>query len=408
MRETCGGCGGRQLDTFLDLGKTPLANTFPETATEAETFYPLSLGRCLNCGLVQQMWVVADAEIYGDRYGFYSGASAAQLAYHSRSAELLLARHNVQARRSVVEIACNDGSLLAHFAKAGCPVLGIDPSAPAQVAIDAGLAVFRRPFTAALAREIRDTQGPAGLVIAYNALAHVADLADILTGIWALLAPDGVAVIEVQYLPDLISGNMYDQIYHEHRYHYSLSSFRHAAELHGLFVVDAELIELQGGGLRVTLGVDAAQPVSRRAMRILDTERWIVDASAYAGMQGRIDRARDHLLDLIDLELEGGRQVIGYAAAAKATTILNYCGIDRTMIPFVVDSTAFKQGKFIPGVKVPIVAPDYAWASATTGVTPFTALLLAPNYLGHLLRVNQGFLDAGGRWLVPIPTPMVI
>lgn len=400
LRSACGACAGSQLDVFLDLGKTPLANTYPATADESETFYPLQLGRCGNCGLVQMMEVVPDDVIYGDDYGFYSGASQAQRDYHQRGADWLLRRYSAQAHRSTLEIACNDGALLKHFVAAGYPSLGVDPAAPAQGAIDAGLPVRREAFTAALARDLRDELGPQGLVIAYNSMAHISDLSDVLTGIWALMDKASVAVIEVQYLPDLIAGNMVGQIYHEHRYFHSLTSFKHAAELHQLFVADVQLIELQGGGIRIHLTADPALEPNPRVAQVLNAERWLHADATYLGMQGRVDRNRDHLLDLVAAEMDAGRQVAGYAAAAKATTILNYCGLTAGTIPYVADTTPYKWGRYVPGVKIPIVAPS--------DTDTDTRLLLTANYLPHLLRADRGFLDRGGRWLIAEPAPMLI
>jgi hypothetical protein len=403
MRGACGACGHDQVPMFLDLGKTPLANKLPATADEAEISYPLQLGRCQSCGLVQQLCVISDDLIYGEDYAFYSGASAAQRDYHSRGAEHLLRVFGAVAEKLTVEIACNDGTLLQHFATAGCEVIGVDPAGPAQVAIDAGLPVYRRPFTAKLGQEIRDDHGPAGLVIAYNSLAHVSDLADVLTGMWALLDEWGVAVVEVQYLPDLLVGNMYGQIYHEHRYHWSLTTFRRAAELHGLFLLDAELIELQGGGMRITLAKRPVPSPSARARRILDAERWLDEPGAFAGVQGRIDRARDHLLTLIGNEMAAGRMIAGYAASAKATTILNYCGLTVDQIPFVVDTTEYKRGRYVPGVKIPIVSEA---DPRTLDVETF--LLFAPNYLAHLIRAHHDWFTNGGRWLISEPSPALI
>lgn len=397
-RLTCGACAGSQLQVFLDLGKTPLANKFPATGDADETWYPLALGRCGNCGLVQNMEIIPDSEIYGDDYGFFSGGSQAQLDYHAHGAKLLLHRYREQAKRLTVEIACNDGSLLQHFANAQCPTIGIDPALPAKAAQAHGLPVIQAPFTAGLAREIRDDNGPAGLIIAYNSMAHVGDLSDVLTGIWALLAPEGIAMVEVQYLGDLVAGGLFDQVYHEHRYFYSLTSFKHAAELHGLYVIDAELIELQGGGIRFTLSIDPDIAQSKRMQQIQRREAWLNLDGTYEGIQGRIDRTRDHLLALLEAELDAHHTVAGYAAAAKATTILNFCGIGPDEIPFVIDTTPYKAGRFVPGVKIPIVAQGDS----------DVRLLLAGNYLGHVLRNDQAFLDRGGHWLVVVPMPVLI
>src|SRR5882757_2334292 len=400
LRTACGACAGSQLEVFLDLGKTPLANTYPASVDETETFYPLQLGRCGNCGLVQMMEVVPDEVIYGEDYGFYSGGSQAQRNYHLRGADWLLKRYTEPARRSMLEIACNDGALLKHFVDAGCPALGIDPAAPAQGAIDSGLPVRREAFTAALARDLRDDSGPRGLIIAYNSMAHISDLSDVLTGIWALMDKDSVAVIEVQYLPDIIAGNMIGQVYHEHRYFHSLTSFKHAAELHQLYVADVQLIELQGGGIRIHLTADPDMEPNPGVGRVLNSERWLTQEATYSGMQGRVDRNRDHLLDLVSAELDAGRQVAGYAAAAKATTILNYYGISSTTLPYVADTTSYKWGRYVPAVKIPIVPPS----EVDTG----TRLLLTANYLPHLLRADTGFLERGGHWLIAEPAPMLI
>lgn len=397
-RTHCGACAGTQLQDFLNLGKTPLANKFPATSDEDETWYPLGLTRCSNCGLVQGTEIIPDTEIYGDDYGFFSSGSQAQRNYHAEGARHLKHFHlSAGPGQFVVEIACNDGGLLKHFG--GYKTLGIDPALPAQQAIDAGLNVLREPFTADLGRQIRDEYGSADLVIAYNSMAHVGDLSDVLTGIWALLAPTGVAVVEVQYLPDLLVNNGIDQVYHEHRYFYSLSSFKHAAELHGLFVIDAELIELQGGGIRFTLSNNSEKAPTKRMQHTLQREDWMGLDGTYTGFQGRVDRMCEHLVQLVESFAFAGARVAGYAAAAKATTILNYCGLSVNDIPYVVDSTPYKQGRFIPGVKIPIVA-DIGDVDAL--------LLLAPNYLSHVLRNNQEFLDSGGKWILPLPAPQII
>lgn len=398
IRSDCGACGGNDLRVFLDLGKTPLANTFPASRDVTETFYPLQLARCGNCGLVQQTELVPDSLIYGDDYGFYSGGSLAQRQYHEAGAQALMHRFPHLCRTGVLEIACNDGSMLRHFTAAGYDALGVDPAAPAQDAIELGLPVRRAAFTADLGRQLRDEHGPYGLVIAYNSLAHVEDLSDVLTGIWAVMGPDSVAVVEVQYLPDLIAGNLIGQVYHEHRYFHSLSTFQRLARLHGMQVVAADLIELQGGGIRMYLSANPAMPVDRSVARIMNAERWLNRDAAYDGMQGRVDRNRDHLLDLVAAERHAGRTVAGYAAAAKATTILNYCGL--TDLPCVADTTSYKWGRYVPGVKIPIVPPGNADAP--------TRLLLTANYLPHLLRTDREFLDRSGRWLVAEPAPMVI
>lgn len=399
-RDACGACGGGDLRIFLDLGKTPLANKYPNEYNADETWYPLQLCRCSSCGLVQLMYVVPDVEIYNDDYGFYSGGSAAQREYHRRGAEILMNRYPEQAQRGVFEVACNDGSLLEHFQANGLPSYGIDPATgPIELARNKGLDVIHKALTTAVAQEIREQRGPQGLIIAYNSMAHVENLSDVLTAIRTLMDDDSLAVFEVQYLPDLIAGNMYDQVYHEHRFFYTLSALRHAATLHGLYVADAELIELQGGGLRVTFTPRADVPLSMKVSQILASERWLNAQCVYDGFQGQIERTRTHLQDIIATEVSLGRRIGGYAAAAKACTIMNYCGLRANTIAYVVDSTPYKAGRYVPGTNVSIISPD---ESMTDPVD--TTVILSANYLSAIMR-NNLHID---RWVVPLPLPAIL
>lgn len=400
-RTRCGACGEAELVKFLDLGHTPLANTYPDQLF-VETRYPLGLTRCAVCNTVQSTEVIPDHLIYGEDYGFYSGGSAPQRQYHERVFRELRQRYPKVKR--VVEIACNDGSLLQHFRDGGYDAIGVDPAAPARLAVERGLNVAIEPFTHEYAQRLVFASGHADLVIANNSMAHIEDLADVFAGIGELLVEDtGRAVIEVQYLPDLLAGNMFDQVYHEHRYFHSLRSFQLVAALHDLQVVDAELIELQNGGIRITLarGTRFLAPTSR-VHTILRAERWLVENSAaFDSFQGRVDRVRDHLLSILADFGDGGDVIGGYAAAAKATTILNYCGLGPEQIPFVVDATPQKQGKYVPGTGIPIVPPEKMRHADAM-------LLLSPNYLGVVLRAHSGWFADGGRWIVPLPVPVVI
>ncbi len=396
-RLACGACSNGNFDLILDLGETPIANCYPLTGDEQEIWYPLQLGRCLQCGLVQLMEIVPDTELYGKDYGFYSGGSAPQLEYHRQGAELLLKRYPEQAHRGVMEVACNDGSLLQHFRDAGCPSIGVDPAeGPTRVARERGIKVYQSILTTGLADDIRRRHGTPGLVIAYNSMAHVEDLSETLNAIRLLMDDESVAVFEVQYLPDMIAGNMYDQVYHEHRFFYSLTSLRQAAALHGLYVIEAELIELQNGGLRVTLSTDRDAYVSRTVQWIENEEMWLKKLNLDQ-FQGMVDRTVQHFRSIVDLEHAHDKKIGGYGAAAKATTILNYAQFGWETIDFIIDTTSHKQGKFLPGVGIPIIAPEDA-------PEVDTMILLASNYLSTVLRTNPH----KGSWIVPLPVPRMI
>lgn len=409
MRRTrCGGCGDPRLDVFLDLGDSPLADKFPRPDDFAnsdfvERRYPLQLAVCRVCWLVQLTEVVPGRELYADDYAFYSGASVPKVTYHQRQAATLLARHGELAQRLTVEVACNDGDLLQHFAVAGCKALGVDPAGgPVDVALGRGLHVLHAPFGYDTAWTIRADVGPAGLIIANHVAAHVEDLHDLFTGISYLLADDGVAVVESQYVGDLLTGNMFDHVYHEHRVFYSLTSMMLVAGQHDLVPVDVELVEPQGGSVQVTFARGrAGAKASPRVEALVDREKWLRRSETYAGFQGRVDRIRDRLLELLDAERSAGRRIAGYAAAAKSTTLLNYCGVGPAYLDYVVDTTPYKIGRLTPGTHVSVVAPG-------DEPEPDTYLLLAWNYLGPVLRREREFTASGGRWVVPIPAPVLL
>lgn len=387
-RDTCSACGAHDLEQFLDLGNSPIADAYTATADEVSEVYPLQVAVCPKCRLVQLLEVVDHETLFGTGYSFYSSASPPLSAYHTDYARDVLGRYGALAARGVVEVGCNDGDLLRHFA--GWQPLGVDPaSGPAAAAQERGLEVLVQPFGLAVAHEIRDRRGPQGLVFANHVLAHVADVADVLAGIKALLAPDGIAMVEVQYLPDLLVNNAFDLVYHEHRNFFSLSALEQASGRWGLHVVDAELTSRQGGSLRVALS--RSPSVSRRVDRIRASEGWLQGFGAYEGMQGRAERIRDRLLDLLD---DHGGTIAGYGAPAKATTLLNFCGITSADLEFVVDTTAAKQGRYIPGTGIPIVAPD-----AAPDADVFA--LLSWNYAQQIMRNNPG-----REWIVPFPAPV--
>jgi novobiocin biosynthesis protein NovU/D-mycarose 3-C-methyltransferase len=212
-----------------------------------------------------------------------------------------------------------------------------------------------------------------------------------------VLADDGVAYVEVQYAPDLLVNNAFDLVYHEHRNFFSLQALKVAATVQGLWLTDASLTDRQGGSLRVALRVRPNQTSEQydRVGAVLDSERWLNSDAAYEGMQGRAERIRARLLQMLDEEKAAGRSVAGYGAPAKATTLLNFCGIDSTMLSHVVDTTEAKQGRFIPGTGIPIVEPP--------GRRADTFLLLAWNYARTIMRANPG-----PRWILPIPAPVLL
>jgi SAM-dependent methyltransferase len=390
IRVRCAGCGSRDLDDVLDLGKTPLADVFPASPDDPEVYYPLVLLACQRCTLVQLRDVVPDALLYGADYAFHSSASPALVAYHEQYAQWLLTRYLDLARRLTVEIACNDGSLLSLLDAAHCPTVGIDPATAAvNVARGRGLTVEEGLFSSAAAYRLLDTYGPAGLIVANNVLAHVADIRDMLTGIAHLLADDGIAVVEFQYLPDLLAGNQFDHVYHEHRFYLSLTALLPLLRETGLHIAHAIHTPMQGGSLRLSL---ARQPgLLIRVPREADL------LNALRAFQPRVDYVASRIRAAVD-DVRG--TVAGYGATAKSATLLSYCQLGDAL-DYVVDTTPGKIGRYTPGTHIPVVAPGER-------PDPDVYLVTAWNYLGRILNSERAYRERGGRFLVPIPIPVLL
>lgn len=427
-RDTCGSCHSRDLQPILDLGTSPVANTFPTTPDPLPR-YPLGLVLCPACGLVQISELVDDEILWAGDYAFYSSTSPMLRTHHYDYAEWLWATYpDLMWAGPLVEIGCNDGSLLQHLAIDLRPTVGIDPATgPTAKARESEWAaryradIITQTFGTTTARELVDEYGLATVVIANNVVAHVADLDDFLGGITRLLRGDGVAIIEVQYLPDLLLGNDITMVYHEHRSFFSLTTLDRALRARGLKVVDAWHNDMQGGTLRVEVRhTDAPQDFMglrgdpspsgwvawARDTPIGSAERWVGRGAvnsyrAMGDLQGRADRVRYRLLELIQAERDASRIVVGYGASAKAVTLANWCGLTLDdPVAAWVDTTPAKIGRYLPGTIIPIVAQDDI---------ADTYLLTVPNYLSRILRQEAAWLaDEAHRIILPIPVPRVL
>lgn len=397
-RDHCGACGSKWLEPVLNLGRSPLADAYTAEPSTPPT-WPLVLIRCTECTLVQLEHVLPQEQLFGTGYSFYSSASAPLSRYHEQYAADILRSHPLDHARPIVEIGSNDGDMARHFIGAGFGVIGVDPaSGPAAAAADRGVTVTVEPFTNTLAGKIRDEHGPIQLVIANHVLAHVADVSDMLAGISTLLADDGTAYIEVQYLPDLLLHNAIDVVYHEHRNFFSLHSLAAAAAAHWLHVNTVEFTSRQAGSIRVSMSRRLG--ATGRVAKALEAEAWLGKPGALTGLQGRAERLRDRLRDILNLKTTSDAVTAGYGAPAKATTLLHWCGIDSRDLAFVTDTTPAKQGLYIPGTGIQIISPETA-----QGRVVDTYLLLAWNYMPEILRNETRF---PGQWIIPVPAPILI
>lgn len=398
-REVCGGCNSTNLVEWLDLGASPLANDYPAHPTNDLTFYPLGLVRCHRCTLIQSTDVVPDDELWNREYAFYTGGSWQVVQQQRDYALWVMDTYKHLANDLVVEIACNDGTMLKNFQEAGWRTLGVDPArGPAAKAQADGLDVIVEQFNTDVADRVVTEYGHAGLIIANNVIAHVADLNDFVQGIALLLQSDGAAVVEFQYVADLITGNQFDHVYHEHRSFFSLFALQQVLLRHGLQPVEVQETSPQGGSLRVTIQHQwaSSQP---SVQRLISSEKWLNDPNCLSGVQGRADRIRDRLNHILNMLGASGKHVAGYGAPAKSATLLNFCHIGPDAVKYIVDTTPAKQGRYTPGTNIPIISPE------SDSRAPDVYLLMTWNYLHGILRKEKSFT---GQWLVPIPLPELI
>jgi SAM-dependent methyltransferase len=402
----CRSCGHGQLQSVLDLGPTPLADRFlsREQLAQPEPRYPLELVFCGNCSLLQINETVAPEVLFCEDYPYYSSVSDALLR-HSRDNALELIETRGLGRDSlVIELASNDGYLLANYLEQGIPILGIDPaSGPARVAENAGVKTLNEFFTCDLAADLAGKGSRADVIHANNVLAHVADLNGFVEGIGALLKDTGVAVFEVPYVKDLADRCAFDTIYHEHLCYFSVTALDTLFRRHRLYIRELRRLDIHGGSLRVYVEKTPGDTSEVQSLLALESTGWVRDMDYYRDFARRVDSVKTRLLALLR-ELRGqGKRIAAYGAAAKGTTLINTVGIDTGLIDFVVDRSAHKQGRYMPGRHIPIFGTE-----KLIETMPDYVLLLAWNFADEI-RAQQAHYEArGGRFIVPVPEPRIV
>jgi 2-polyprenyl-3-methyl-5-hydroxy-6-metoxy-1,4-benzoquinol methylase len=342
---------------------SPLANAYvrAEGASAMEPFYPLRALVCDTCLLVQLEEFQAPESLFSD-YAYFSSYSTTWLQHCEAYAETAIARFGLNAASRVVEVASNDGHLLQYFAARGIPVLGIDPATNvAAAARERGIPTEVRFFGREAATELRGVH-PADLLIANNVLAHVPDLNDFVGGLALLLGPRGVLTIEFPHLLRLVADVEFDTIYHEHLSYFSFATAARILAEHGLVVFDVEELPTHGGSLRLFVrhrqNASTTESPSVDALNALEEASGLGQLDTYLGFQQRVQRAKRELLGFLVDAKERGRSIAGYGAPAKATTLLNYCGIGTDFVDYTVDQNPAKQGRLLPGCRIPIRPPE--------------------------------------------------
>lgn len=402
----CRSCGQTDLTPVLFLGKMPLADRLlaDSMLADAEPALTLTLHFCAQCALVQIAECVAPEQLFCEDYPYYSSFSDALLKHSRDNAKELIEQHKLGEKSLVVELASNDGYLLKNFIERGIPVLGIDPAeGPAKAARDAGVETMCAFFTEPLARELASSGRRADVIIGNNVLAHVPDLNGFVAGIGVLLKQEGVAVIEVPYVKDLIDHCEFDTIYHEHLCYFSVTALRHLFARHSLSINDVRRLSIHGGSLRLYVG--HKEEISPTVDALLEDEQssGVDEIHYYEDFAQRVEQIRESLLKLLRGLKDEGKRIAAYGAAAKGATLINYVGIGSELLDFVVDRNTHKQGRYMPGQHIPILPCD-----TLVSERPDYCLLLAWNFAEEIMNQQAEYIQRGGRFIVPIPAPRII
>lgn len=405
MTETprCRSCDTELTISLVDLGSTPLANSYvdPAQASRPDPAYPLHVRVCPHCFLAQVEDAVPPDAIFSD-YAYFSSYSSSWVAHAKAYCESATKRFGLTQDSFVVEVASNDGYLLQHFVAAGVPVLGVEPAANvAAVARKAGVPTEIAFFGKATAEALVATHGKADLTAANNVLAHVPDINDFVAGFAAILKPKGVASFEFPHLLRLMNECQFDTVYHEHFSYLSLLAVERIFAGQGLRVFDVEELPTHGGSLRVWACL-ADAPYDEQPglvhVRRLEAAAHLDRRATYDGFQPKVERIRSELIAFLDWAKGRGATVAAYGAAAKGNTLLNFCGVTVDKVAFVVDANPHKQGRLLPGSRIPILPPD-----ALKERKPDYVLILPWNLTAEITQGASYIRAWGGRFLRAIP-----
>lgn len=400
----CRHCFSELNHTFLDLGFAPPSNSYltKDNLTKPEKYYPLKVMVCDQCWLVQTEDYAQADELFDSEYAYFSSTSTGWLEHAKRYAEKMIQELGLGEKSLVIEVASNDGYLLKNFVEKGIPCLGIEPTASTAKAAEAlGIRVLQEFFVEKLGKQLAEEGYQADLIAGNNVYAHVPDINDFTRGLKAALKPGGTITLEFPHLMRMIEHTQFDTVYHEHFSYLSLYTVNRIFKAVGLRVWDVEELPTHGGSLRI-YGCHAEEARETTpavsAMLAEEVRRGLQTHSTYQSFQANADQAKDDLLAFLIEQKRAGKKVAAYGAAAKGNTLLNYAGVKPDLLPFVCDAAGAKQGKFMPGSHIPILAP-----AVLDGQRPDYLVILPWNIAAEVTQQNARLAELGTKFVIAVP-----
>lgn len=407
--KSCRICRSRKLYKFLDLGLMPIPNGFrkKEDLKRKEPKYESACYFCENCSLVQ-LTVVVNPDIMFSNYVYISATSKVRINHFSSLAYQAYSGQNLNNSSLVVDIGSNDGSLLSLFKNYNCKVVGIDPAKNlAKVAELKNIPTEVEYFNSSSAKRIKKKYGPADVITATNAIAHIDDLYEVFKGVDILLKKGGIFITEFPYLVDLIEKLEFDTIYHEHLSYFSLRSWKFLVEKSGFEICDLQKLQIDGGSLRLThrRKTSSRNPAKKILDYFLDLEekKKLNDKKTYDLFSQKVNKLKKESTELIDYLIKKGNRIIGYGAPAKGNVLTNFFNIGADKLDYIVDSTPYKQGLYTPGMNIPIYSENRFSKDA-----PDYALILAWNFANEIMEKQQVYKKRGGKFIILLPEVKII
>lgn len=392
---------------MLDLGIQTLANNLlrPQDLSADEPKFPLRLGICRSCWLLQILALVPPVQLFSE-YLYFSSFSDLMLRHSKQAVERYIREFGLNQKSLVIEVASNDGYLLQNFQHADVPCLGIEPAQNiARVALEKGIETLVEFFGEKLGRQLAREGRRADLILGNNVFAHAPDPNDFVAGLREALKPEGRIILEFPYAADFIEKGEFDTIYHEHVFYFSLTALQPLFERHGLRIYHVERIPIHGGSLRLFAGIRGTHPVQESVRNLIAEEerKGLRTLAYYESFAERVQQLKRSLTELLADLRRRGKTIAAYGASAKGSTLLNFFGLGKETLDFVADRSTYKQGRLTPGTHLPIVAPERLLEAR-----PDYTLLLTWNFADEILEQQKAYRAQGGKFIIPIPKVVVV